>query len=183
MVIGEKEYAYGGHGRKGLTGVYWTKPHVEPPGGTWRCSLLHGFTFRSDTEIAALIKEVSEEFQGTSYNLLTNNCNHFTNTLCERLTSKPAPAWLNRAAAIGLALPCVVPKEWCSPPDFETAEGELLDEDEPDGEDAAMLAGEQRRRERERDTPPPRLVNVKDSSGRDMPPAERAPLPHSRSFG
>lgn len=49
---------------------------------------------------------------GTSYNLLTKNCNHFTSYLCEKLTSRSAPSWLNRAASIGVALPCVVPREW-----------------------------------------------------------------------
>jgi deubiquitinase DESI2 len=48
------------------------------------------------------------------------------------LTSRPAPRWLNRAASIGVALPCVVPREWLAPPDFETADGELLDDDDED---------------------------------------------------
>lgn len=203
-MIRGKEYAYGGHNRRGTTGVYWTKPKFEPPGGTWRCDILQGFTFRTDKEIDAIIKEVSDEFLGQNYNLLTNNCNHFTSALCEKLTSKPAPSWLNRAAGIGVALPCVVPKEWISPPDHDTAEGELLEEDEEEDESAAILASEQRRRQREAqrsggqdqegveagsslaggsrifskdDTPPPRPVAVKDTSGRDLPIAERAPVP------
>lgn len=64
------------------------------------------------------------------------------------LTSQPAPSWLNRAASIGVALPCVVPKEWIAPPDADTADGELIDEE--DDERAAMLSSEQRRRQRER---------------------------------
>jgi hypothetical protein len=152
--------------------------------------------------VERIIKEVSDEYLGERYNLLTNNCNHFTSALCERLTGKAAPGWLNRAASIGLALPCVVPKEWVSPPECETAEGELLDEEEEDGEGAAMLGSERRRQQREArregsledeevgsslaggkrlfkndETPPPRLVSVKDTSGREMPVAERAPLP------
>lgn len=152
------------------------------------------------------MKEVSDQFLGTSYNLLTNNCNHFTSALCEKLTSKPAPAWLNRAASVGLALPCVVPREWVTPPDHETADGELLDEEDDDDERAAMMGSDRRRRQREahkrqqvdsddedsgvgnslaggrrimssEGTPPPRLV---DTSGRDMPVAERAPIPKPR---
>lgn len=141
--------------------------------------------------------KTSAKFLGTSYNLLTNNCNHFTSYLCAQLTSKPAPTWLNRAASIGLALPCVVPREWISPPDHDTADGELVDEDEDEDENAAMLRSDQRRRRREEtagsssedsgasdrrivsrdDTPPPRLVSVRDTSGREMPVAERAPMP------
>ncbi|KAI7515276.1 hypothetical protein KC331_g22469, partial [Hortaea werneckii] len=133
-------------------GVYWTRPHFEPPGGTWRCNILQGFTLRTPQEIDLIVREVSEQFLGVNYNLLTNNCNHFTNALCERLTGKSAPAWVNRAASIGLALPCMVPKEWIAPPDHETAEGELVEEEiEDDDEDerAAMLVSDRRRRAKE----------------------------------
>ena len=82
---------------------------------------------------------------GTSYNLLTKNCNHFTSYLCQKLTGRPAPGWLNRAASIGVALPCVVPREWIAPPDHDTADGELLDEDFED-ERSSMLRHDQQRR-------------------------------------
>lgn len=192
-MINDKEYAYGGHDRHGVTGVYWTKPRTDPPGGTFRCEILHGFTLASDAEIEATVKEVSEEFQGTAYNLLTKNCNHFTAYLCKRLTGRPGPTWLNRAASIGVALPCIVPRAWVEPPDFETADGELVDEDDMSDEQSRMLRpssesphlvgrspsdsapsgvelakwnsdGAQSNRDR-----------VKDAAGRTLPPAERAP--------
>lgn len=127
----------------------------------------------------------------------------------------------------------MVPKEWIAPPDHETAEGELVEEeiedDDEEDERAAMLVSDRRRRAKEHQqrrkrqdseasrktevsdttiserpwdedvqaqeevggtslaggsripdlsgTPPPRLVSVRDTSGRDMPVAERAPLP------
>lgn len=84
--------------------------------------------------------QASEEFLGTSYNLLTLNCNHFTSHLCHALTSRRAPAWLNRAASIGLALPCVVPQEWIAPPDADTADGALLDDgDEYRDDERSMM--------------------------------------------
>ncbi|KAF2182170.1 DUF862-domain-containing protein [Zopfia rhizophila CBS 207.26] len=210
VIINDKEYAYGGHDHRGMTGVYWTKPGQEPPGGTFRQAILHGFSFRPEEELKAIIHEASEQFQGTSYNLLTKNCNHFTSYLCEKLTNRPAPSWLNRAASIGVALPCVVPREWIAPPDHDTADGELLDEDFED-ERSSILRSERRQRFRPsqddqenwdsqmdwisssssgggsgssrghhfetRRTDAPRLVSVKDTSGREMPPSERAPLP------
>ena len=145
VVIKDREYAYGGHDRPSVSGVYWTKPRLEPPGGTFRCEILQGFTFQSAEEIENIIKEVSHVFQGTKYNLLSNNCNHFTSYLCERLTSKAAPSWINRAASIGIVLPCVVPREWIAPPDHETAEGALLEEEDEDDEQAAMLRQNHRR--------------------------------------
>ena len=99
----------------------------------------------------------------------------------------------------------MVPKEWISPPDHETADGELLEDDEEADESAAMLHSERRTRQRDVQrslgtdastesgadddrgllprnwetpgTPPPRIVALQDSSGRNMPVAERAPVP------
>lgn len=50
---------------------------------------------------------------------LTSAGNHFTSHLCEKLTERPAPAYINRAASIGVALPCVVPAGWIEPPECE----------------------------------------------------------------
>jgi len=191
-----REYAFGGHDRPNVSGVYWTKPGMEPPGGIFRSELLQGFTFKSDVEIEEIVLEVSQRFTGPSYNLLSNNCNHFTNFLCEKLTNKAAPSWLNRAASIGIALPCMVPREWISPPDHDTADGELLEEDEEDEEDERtnMLRRDYERAhsfqrsgsaEAEWDSDGDcwrgRKGNGKmparDSDGRDMPTSERAHPP------
>ena len=179
-----------------MSGVYWTKPRTEPPGGTFRCELLQGFTFRPEHEIENVIKEVSHDFQGTSYNLLSNNCNHFTSHLCEKLTSKAAPAWLNRAASIGVALPCVVPREWIAPPDHDTADGELLEEDDED-ERTSMLRQQYHRgssyqgsrieeggwdsdRDRRKGGSGKGKSAVRDADNRTIPASERAPLPKGR---
>ena len=191
-MIKDREYAYGGHDRKGMSGVYWTKPRSEPPGGTFRYEIVQGFTFRSDEDIEEIIKEVSQSFQGTSYNLLSNNCNHFTSYLCEKLTSRPAPTWLNRAASIGIALPCVVPREWATPPDHDSTDGELL-EDEND-EQVAMLRnspqGSNIRHTARLNSSDDESINdidrkrvgkaygrrvAKDVDGRELPASERAP--------
>ncbi|KAF2401272.1 DUF862-domain-containing protein [Trichodelitschia bisporula] len=207
VVIRDKEYAYGGHDRRGVTGVYHTRPRLEPPGGTFRIEILHGFVFHTDEEIEDIIKEASRRFQGTSYNLLTNNCNHFTSYLCEQLTSRPAPKWINRAASIGVALPCVVPRDWIAPPDVDTADGELVEEDDDSyDERTRMLRKKQMRKLRvsqeeqsqwnsEMDRigeghimkygtatyEAPRIVSLRDSSGRGLPNSERAPLPKRHS--
>ncbi|KAF1814319.1 DUF862-domain-containing protein [Eremomyces bilateralis CBS 781.70] len=199
VVVRDKEYAFGGHQREGATGVYWTRPRLEPPGGTFRSEILHGFCLLNEAETEEVIRKAAHRFLGTSYTLLTQNCNHFTSYLCERLTSRPAPRWINRAAAIGVALPCMVPREWVAPPDVETADGELVDEE--DDERAVMLRteyqrkvravsdGEQRSWEVEMD----RISQggrtdsiaslegpVNDGVRRYLPASERAPVPHRR---
>ncbi|KAG6025071.1 hypothetical protein E4U41_001618 [Claviceps citrina] len=190
VVINGKEYAYGGHDKHDVTGVYWTKPKTEPPGGTFRCEILHGFTLATQEEINSALRAASEEFLGTSYNLLTRNCNHFTSHLCQKLTGDPGPGWLNRAASIGVALPCVVPREWIEPPEYETADGELLDdEDEAADESSRMLSQSSSRllpggkddeewnseEERRRGGTGKGKQALRDTSGRNIPPAERAP--------
>ncbi|RGP78102.1 hypothetical protein FLONG3_3780 [Fusarium longipes] len=157
VVINGKEYAYGGHDKRGLTGVYWTKPRTEPPGGTFRCEILHGFTLATDQEIDATLRAASDEFMGTSYNLLTKNCNHFTSYLCKRLTGQSGPGWLNRAASIGVALPCVVPRDWIEPPEYDTSEGALLDDYDNSNETTGML----------KSTNPHLLTDSNDDSGDD----------------
>ncbi|KAG9253480.1 PPPDE putative peptidase domain-containing protein [Emericellopsis atlantica] len=185
VVINGKEYAFGGHDHPGVTGVYWTKPKTEPPGGTFKCELLHGFTLASDEEIEAAIRTASEEFQGTSYNLLTKNCNHFTSYLVNKLTGTPGPGWLNRAASIGVAFPCVVPREWIDPPEYDTADGELLrDEDESsrmlrNSDEMPQLvrnSGQQGddRWESDEEAAGGRRIS-RDTSGRMLPASERAP--------
>jgi hypothetical protein len=183
-----------------------TRPGQLPPGGTFRTQILQGFTFRSDAEIESVIKEACDRFQGTSYSLLRNNCNHFTSYLCQQLTARPAPRWINRAASIGVGLPCLVPKEWIAPPDYETADGELLEDEEEDDERTRILRKEQWKQykrvseeEQERWNSEmdrigengsgrssrrsytfeqrPRLVLLRDNSGRVLPTSERAPVP------
>lgn len=58
VVIGDAEYAFGAHQKSGTTGVYFTRPKLEPPGGTFRCEILQGFSLRSQDEIDSIILEV-----------------------------------------------------------------------------------------------------------------------------
>ena len=119
VVINDREYAFGGHDRKGVTGVYWMKPQQNPPGATFRMSIPHGHSHHSPFEIEEILREATLEFLGPTYNVLTRNCNHFTSYMCEKLTGQPSPKWTNRAASIGVALPCVVPQAWIEPPTCE----------------------------------------------------------------
>ncbi|KAK4205262.1 PPPDE putative peptidase domain-containing protein [Triangularia verruculosa] len=184
VVLNDKEYAYGGHDRAGLTGVYWTKPQTPPPGGTFRLSILHGFTLCSQAEIDSIIRTASEEFLGKSYNLLTKNCNHFTSYLCEKLTGRPGPGWLNRAASIGVALPCVVPREWIEAPDFDShVNADVSDGEDGEGDrmlrgsdEVPRLVGQEGRGEGEWDGRSKGKGKARDEEGRVLPRAERAPV-------
>lgn len=84
---------------------------------------------------------------GCEYDLLSKNCNHFTSELCLELTGRRAPGWLNRAAGVGVKVPCVVPKEWIGVPEAE--DGELVDEDGDGENEREGMLEESRRRERQ----------------------------------
>lgn len=55
-----------------------------------------------------------------------------------------------------MALPCVVPRDWLEPPDYETADGELLDEDDHADERSRMLRSSSEQ---------PRLVGQRSDDG------------------
>jgi hypothetical protein len=78
-----------------------------------------GVTDLTEKQVEELLVELSDEFTGPSYNLLTRNCNHFTEEFVLRLNNKAIPTWINRAAKLGNMFPCVVPWDWIQPPEFE----------------------------------------------------------------
>ncbi|KAI8340297.1 PPPDE putative peptidase domain-containing protein [Chlamydoabsidia padenii] len=117
-----KEYCFGGHEYKNVTGVFAVEPKVGPPGLLFKQSIRIGTTRLTKIEILEQIQSISKEYVGTSYHLLTRNCNHFTDDFCAQLTGKHAPSWINRAAKLGTLFPCVIPTEWIEPPEFDEIE-------------------------------------------------------------
>ncbi|KAF2151221.1 DUF862-domain-containing protein [Myriangium duriaei CBS 260.36] len=185
------EYAFGGHNVPRLTGVYSTAPLSAPPGSHHRRTLRLGSASCSAAEASHIVNSISADFPGIKYDLLTRNCNHFTDTVLRRLLGRGLPAWCNRAAALGVALPCIVPRDWVRTPGVETVDGTLVEEEPECDEQTGMLMGETEDRPgRKRSectvattigpriersvTPPPRVV---DTSGHSLPAAERAPVP------
>ena len=207
IVLDDREYSYGAvpaptpssssssTAPAPQTGVFWTRPRLEPPGGTFRCSLLQGITYLSRGEIAALVRDVAARFPGTAYDLLHNNCNHFTNHMCRALTQREAPAWINRASRVGTLLPCLVPAAWLEPPEADDGDIPEVDEDEEgvnDDERSPMMPGMKRPERPSMDARPSvdsrqsmdsrrsrgsrrGSVQIKDSAGRALPISEQAP--------
>lgn len=71
LVIGDKEYAYGGHSLENVSGIYTTVPRTIPPGGRFRTSIKYGSIIIMPDEVEEIICDIGKEFQGLSYNLLT----------------------------------------------------------------------------------------------------------------
>ncbi|KAI8879622.1 DUF862-domain-containing protein [Backusella circina FSU 941] len=116
--IGDQEYCFGGHDYEHVTGVFMVKPTVGPQGLLFKQSIHMGFTDLTQQQVEKILQDISKTYVGTSYNLLTRNCNHFSEELCKKLTGKAIPGWVNRAARLGTMFPCVIPTEWVEPPDI-----------------------------------------------------------------
>ncbi|XP_021761083.1 deSI-like protein At4g17486 isoform X3 [Chenopodium quinoa] len=74
-----------------------------------RKTILIGWTELEAEEVKKVMKEFSKEYKGNAYNLITKNCNHFSNDVCKKLTGNHIPTWVNRLARIGMVFNCVIP--------------------------------------------------------------------------
>lgn len=108
------EYAYGGH-EYDYSGVFATKPRDAPGPVVFRESIPVGDTTLSQAEVQQLVQQMGLQYKGNTYHLLQCNCNHFASDLCQRLSGRPAPGWINRLAGLAIALHCLLPTTWVPP--------------------------------------------------------------------
>ncbi|GMJ13581.1 hypothetical protein like AT4G25680 [Hibiscus trionum] len=98
QVYGEEEWSFGfcEHG----SGVF-SCPSGKNPMYTYRESMVLGRTNFSKFKVNQILQELSREWPGNSYDLLSKNCNHFCDELCEMLGVQKLPGWVNRFANAG----------------------------------------------------------------------------------
>ncbi|BFZ54393.1 hypothetical protein PYCC9005_001428 [Savitreella phatthalungensis] len=116
VVVDGREWQFGGHDMDGVTGVFCTEPRDVPADATYKTTLAVGVCRLSMQEIGDVLDQMRHEYTGTSYDLLTRNCNHFSADLAERLCGADVPAWLNRIAGMAANLPSCVSGALVSPP-------------------------------------------------------------------
>ena len=102
------EYSYGGNFTHSGTGVFTAAP-LNVDGAIYKSSYLMGVV-RDFSKLHYAIDQVKNEFRANEYNLITQNCNHFSEALCLRLINKRIPSYINRASRFGQALSCFLPK-------------------------------------------------------------------------
>ncbi|KAG6387715.1 hypothetical protein SASPL_152907 [Salvia splendens] len=90
-VYGDEEWSFGfcEHG----TGVFHC-PSMQNPMYTYHESIKLGQTTNSVYKINQILRELSREWPGESYDLLAKNCNHFCDEFCERLGVSKLPVFL-----------------------------------------------------------------------------------------
>ncbi|KAK9914312.1 hypothetical protein M0R45_038098 [Rubus argutus] len=98
QVYGEDEWSFG-FCEQG-SGVF-SCPSGKNPMYTYRESIVLGTTDCSIFKVNQILRELSREWPGFCYDLLSKNCNHFCDELCERLGVPKLPGWVNRFAHAG----------------------------------------------------------------------------------
>ncbi|KAK4427660.1 DeSI-like protein [Sesamum alatum] len=102
------EYGFGAH-EYPSSGVFEVEPR-SCPGFIFRRSILLGSTELSRSEFRSFMEYLSNKYHGDTYNLISKNCNHFTDEVSMRLTGKPIPGWVNRLARLGSFCNCLLPE-------------------------------------------------------------------------
>eukprot|EP00928_Gymnodinium_smaydae_P053872 TRINITY_DN37773_c0_g1_i1.p1 TRINITY_DN37773_c0_g1~~TRINITY_DN37773_c0_g1_i1.p1 ORF type:complete len:333 (+),score=71.35 TRINITY_DN37773_c0_g1_i1:117-1001(+) len=97
-----REWSFGMTLEEGITGVTWNPPGQNPD-HTFRETLSMGYTSFSSTQVERLIEVMMQEWRGSSYQLLTRNCHHFSDEFCKRLGVVGLPPWVNSLAGSGAA--------------------------------------------------------------------------------
>ncbi|WOG97064.1 hypothetical protein DCAR_0416403 [Daucus carota subsp. sativus] len=98
QVHGEEEWSFG-YCEEG-SGVF-SCPSGKNPMYTYRECIVLGKTNCSILKVAQILRELSREWPGQSYDLLSKNCNHFCDEFCQRLGVPRLPGWVNRFANAG----------------------------------------------------------------------------------
>ncbi|KAI5059601.1 hypothetical protein GOP47_0025920 [Adiantum capillus-veneris] len=93
----EWSFGYSGSG----SGVF-SCPHKLNVLYSYRETISLGHTSLSRLKVTQVLFELGREWPGSSYDLLSRNCNHFCDALCERLGVQKLPAWINRFAHVGV---------------------------------------------------------------------------------
>ncbi|PON96986.1 hypothetical protein TorRG33x02_073650 [Trema orientale] len=98
QVYGEDEWSFG-FCEQG-TGVF-SCPAGKNPMYTYREAIVLGKTNFTIFKVNQILRELSREWPGSSYDLLSKNCNHFCDEFCEMLGVPKLPGWVNRFAHAG----------------------------------------------------------------------------------
>ena len=108
--INNTEYWFGGH-PEDFTGVSEEVPFKNTKQFFFRETIMLGESSLNYETIRSIIEKIKDKYTGKSYNVISNNCNHFTNELtAELLNKKNIPNFLNRVAYFLQYVKCIIPK-------------------------------------------------------------------------
>ncbi|XP_063906251.1 deubiquitinase DESI2-like [Zophobas morio] len=121
-----REYGYGGH-HHNYSGVFDMEPRNEQILGDFfnmrghlqfRQTIHIGYTNFTLEEVEMIKNRLGRKFRGNKYNLISNNCNHFSGAFTKILCKKNIPGWVNRLANVSSFIPFlnkILPTDWVNP--------------------------------------------------------------------
>eukprot|EP01012_Entosiphon_sulcatum_P009960 TRINITY_DN15748_c0_g1_i1.p1 TRINITY_DN15748_c0_g1~~TRINITY_DN15748_c0_g1_i1.p1 ORF type:complete len:287 (+),score=67.82 TRINITY_DN15748_c0_g1_i1:242-1102(+) len=93
-----REYAYG-QTDEDCSGIFWLVPRSAHMPFKEAVSL--GRTLHTPGQVLAILEKITPMWNGRDYEILTKNCNHFTEAFATELGLTEFPSWVNRAARFG----------------------------------------------------------------------------------
>lgn len=89
------------------SGISHNEPMKHPCHG-YRETICLGYTSMTKMQVIHLISDMSYKWTSCTYELLTRNCHHFSDTFCRRLGVGHLPSWLNELAhTVATAIDCL----------------------------------------------------------------------------
>ncbi|CAA3013771.1 Hypothetical predicted protein [Olea europaea subsp. europaea] len=101
QIYGDDEWSFG-YCEQG-SGVF-SCPSTKNPMYTFRESIKLGETTFSTSKVNQILRELSREWPGHSYDLLSKNCNHFCDEFCERLGVPKLPGNCNLSVSFSVRM-------------------------------------------------------------------------------
>lgn len=101
QVYGDEEWSFG-YCEQG-TGVFSCPPSKNPM-YTYRECIVLGKTDFSIYKVNQILRELSREWPGCSYDLLSKNCNHFCDEFCEKLGVSKLPGNVHLSLSLSQCL-------------------------------------------------------------------------------
>lgn len=91
-------------------GIYYTKKNNTQE--FLKDSIFIDTSYLHDFEIYNKINSFDYLFNASSYDIITNNCNHFTKTIVDKIFFKEAPSYINRLADFLFCFTCLLPYDF-----------------------------------------------------------------------
>ncbi len=91
-----------------VSGIFNHEPQ-DAPGAKYRLTVYMGTLEGDRRVINDAVYGLREKFGPDSYNILSQNCNHFADALCQALINQRTPTWVNRIANVGSYFSCLLP--------------------------------------------------------------------------
>lgn len=111
--VNGREWSYGGNPDYAGTGVFFSPPRMLE---FFRETIYLGTASLTRKEFDQIITSLSKKFIANQYDMLTRNCNTFSDAFSRALLGRGTPGWVNRLASFGKLCKCCLGRSAIAPP-------------------------------------------------------------------